>query len=239
MYLYLRRILCVVLKLEVSQSDLVVLDTNVKDFIWHFLRKFPDQSVTFKIHNMLPYKLFIERYGPIWLYCTLRIERMHQMMINMVKGSQNHTNSPKQIIRWYLIKKSIGHFTDKNNNFKEISITDQNLLNFVSLNAPIKELKAYTYNKIEFVKHHFYVISEDLENIAFARCARIYEENGLPKIIMQTYRTLRFDQLSLCYEIEPTDELNLANLANNWLHITLYTIIEIVNCNRIQIQKTF
>lgn len=239
MYLYLRNILCVVSKFEISQSDLAFLDRNVKDFIFHFQRKCANLTTTFKIHNLLHYKRFIERYGPIQLYSTLRMERVHQMLLNMVKGSNNYTNSPKQIIRWYLIKQSVGHFAERNHHFKELFITDPNLERFVSLNVPVNEFKAYTHNKVKFVTHNFYIISESLETIRFGRCVRIFEENGQPKIIMQIYRTLPFDSLLYCYEIEPTDELELVNLACKWLHITLYPIIENVNYDTVLIQKTF
>lgn len=88
------------MKLELIENDLNTLHSNVTNFLADFTRC-TNQTITFKFHFMLRYKKFIESYVPIWIYYTLRSERMHQTLMSLVNSSMNSVNLPKQIIRGF------------------------------------------------------------------------------------------------------------------------------------------
>lgn len=219
MYTNLRRIICVVLQLEITESDLVILKENAESFVQRYIDNF-EHSVTFKVHFLLHYEKFIRLYGPIWLYCTLRFERKHQMILNLIRSSFNNIDIPKQVIRWYLIKKTVAD--------------DENIC--VSNNNSIEEFRKFEYKKIEFIKDRFYIISKTSSGFHFGECDRIYKERNQLKVLVIVYKTIKFDKSKLCYVIQPTDEHFYLNIENNYCHITLYTLSE---NETILVQRTF
>lgn len=225
MYVNLRKILCNVMSLELTQRGLDIMHANVIEFIKNFIN-YCEISVTFKINFMIHYRKFIMHCGPIWFFCTLRFERMHRMLLNMIKSSLNSCDIPSQIIKWYLIKKSLNNKPTENK-FKLVTINSNDFQsNFITPNTTVKEFSKYKINRLEFVKNNFYIIEKSDNAFEFGKIFKIYEDNNQPKILIHKYKKQKFIEENCCYLIQPTREIFLLNLNvnHNFFYTTLYTI---------------
>lgn len=248
MYLNLRRIVSVLLRLELTQADLELLHENVEAFLRNFIEtgireleenpNRPRESVTFKMHYLLHYKKAIECCGPIWTYCTLRYERAHQMLMNYVR-TPNNVNLEKQIISWYLIDKQSRSERIINCKFQVVTITDPRLAQFVGLNARVKEFSIYQFKKVSFERNKYYIVSDSVERIEFGRCFRIFEDGDVPKIIFQRFNIDRFSESRYCYQVTPTEQLMVLDPDRAPLsYLTLFSAPK-RNSASVYIQKTF
>jgi len=155
----------------------------------------------------------------------------------MIKSSMCSINVAKQIVRWYVIKRSIGDFDRKNSEFTMVNVNEFGLTRFVSNDRPVKEFKKYNFNKIEFIQNHFYILPKVDDFRRFGRCFKIYIDNGNLKVLMYVYRSIRFHRSICCYEIEATNELILAELDESNLYYI--NLLPIHFDGKIYIQKTF
>ena len=182
MYISLRKILNTVMRLELRQIELDSLHSNVLFFIQNCLTpEFSDFSVTFKCHNLLHYRQFIESYGPLWMYCTLRFERFHQKLLRLISQSQNRVNRPQQVINWYLTGEAI----DTNTQNNDITVST---------------------DKIDFKIHKFYILNTSYTDFdsqpRFGKLVKLATDT----LHFELYQIVKFDSARLYYKVRPSQE---------------------------------
>lgn len=103
-----------------------------------------------KIHHILHYADLIRKYGPLYLYCTWRMERKHQFSKHVARIMRNFRNPPLTIHRRHQFKKASyeekNDFASKNffpqvSDYKIMDENDPSIANKKFTSLPSQERK--------------------------------------------------------------------------------------------------
>ena len=85
-------ICAIVFSSTINNSDLLTLDELVCDFLSGFKSCYPNENITFKIHNLTHYSKYIEELGPLISFWCMRMESKHSYFKALQKRIGNWLN---------------------------------------------------------------------------------------------------------------------------------------------------
>lgn len=90
-------ILRIIYDANITESDLVQLETFVSEHLKSIIQHFPDTNFLRKHHYMLHYANIIRAVGPVIHMSTMRFEMQHKSFTNFGRRSQNYVNVTKSL----------------------------------------------------------------------------------------------------------------------------------------------
>lgn len=157
---------------KVYESDLPFLDKLIYKYLKKYRECFPNQSITFKMHNMVHYSVLVLEFGPLIFSSTLRYERVHQKIMRSIEGSRNKQNLSHSIFNAFKMDIE-SSFTDEKhviktfNNLNEIDLEFRVYMssNNLSNREQIFELDLIKIDNQKFLKNKVYLYSYKQTNI--------------------------------------------------------------------------
>ncbi|KAJ8676133.1 hypothetical protein QAD02_011919 [Eretmocerus hayati] len=168
-----------------------------------------------KQHFLLHYVTYILRFGPLYIYITLRMEAKHQFfkeMMRRLKNLKNPSVTMAEQHQWYQIHVSEGFLDeDEVGPLRESTVADLPFAHILPKDQiKVHEMTCLSSDGIKFVSGQCFVMTK-YEDITpeFSLVESILVLNKSPVFACRKAKTVEFDFHYFAYNIEMTEEYEL------------------------------